>query len=172
MKREPLRRVVWRRVQSDGTTTRPTKTALRPHEEENVRAGVRLLRRRLRTWVAVSAKLGKTMDRVMRGERRVQDRWATLVARALSLPVDDVISGVFPQESRCPTWIRMSNRRMTRLTNAFSKKLENHKAAMALRFANYNLCRVHRSLRITPAVAAGVTDHVWSVEELLQAAGA
>lgn len=68
--------------------------------------------------------------------------------------------------------IRMSNRRMTRLTNAFSKKLENHKAAMALHFANYNLCRVHRSLRITPAMAAGVTDHVWSVEELLQAVGA
>lgn len=68
--------------------------------------------------------------------------------------------------------IRMSNRRMTRLTNAFSKKLENHKAAMALHFANYNLCRVHRSLRITPAMAAGVTDHVWSVEELLEAVGA
>jgi IS1 family transposase len=64
--------------------------------------------------------------------------------------------------------IRMSNRRMTRLTNAFSKKLENHKAAMALHFAHYNLCRVHRSLRITPAMAAGVTDHVWSVEELLE----
>lgn len=68
--------------------------------------------------------------------------------------------------------IRMSNRRMTRLTNAFSKKLENHKAAMALHFANYNLCRVHRSLRITPAMAAGVTDHVWSIEELLDAAAA
>ncbi len=68
--------------------------------------------------------------------------------------------------------IRMSNRRMTRLTNAFSKKLENHKAAMALHFANYNLCRVHRSLRVTPALAAGVTDHVWTVEELLDAAAA
>jgi IS1 family transposase len=68
--------------------------------------------------------------------------------------------------------IRMSNRRMTRLTNAFSKKLENHKAAMAMHFAHYNLCRVHRSLRITPAMAAGVTDHVWSVEELLEKASA
>jgi IS1 family transposase len=68
--------------------------------------------------------------------------------------------------------IRMSNRRMTRLTNAFSKKLENHKAAMALHFAHYNLCRVHRSLRVTPAMAAGVTDHVWSVEELLERASA
>ncbi len=68
--------------------------------------------------------------------------------------------------------IRMSNRRMTRLTNAFSKKLENHKAAMALHFASYNLCRVHRSLRVTPAMAAGITDHVWTVEELLDAAAA
>jgi IS1 family transposase len=68
--------------------------------------------------------------------------------------------------------IRMSNRRMTRLTNAFSKKLENHKAAMALHFANYNLCRVHRSLRVTPAMEAGVTDHVWSIDELLTEAGA
>jgi len=66
--------------------------------------------------------------------------------------------------------IRMSNRRMTRLTNAFSKKLANHKAAMALHFANYNLCRVHRSLRVTPAMAAGVTDHVWDVADLVDAA--
>lgn len=57
---------------------------------------------------------------------------------------------------------------MTRLTNAFSKKLENHKAAMALHFAHYNLCRVHRTLRVTPAMATGVSDHVWSVEELLE----
>ena len=68
--------------------------------------------------------------------------------------------------------IRMSNRRMTRLTNAFSKKLRNHKAAMALHFANYNLCRVHRTLRVTPAMAANVTDHVWTVEELLDAVDA
>ncbi len=68
--------------------------------------------------------------------------------------------------------IRMSNRRMTRLTNAFSKKIENHKAAMALHFANYNLCRIHRTLRMTPALAASATDHVWSFDELLDAAEA
>lgn len=66
--------------------------------------------------------------------------------------------------------IRMTNRRMTRLTNAFSKKLENHKAMMALTFANYNLCRVHRTLRVTPAMEAGVADHVWTVAELVDAA--
>lgn len=51
-------------------------------------------------------------------------------------------------------------RRFTRLTNAFSKKLENLKAAMALHLAHYNFCRVHRTLRATPAMEAGLTDHV------------
>lgn len=65
---------------------------------------------------------------------------------------------------------RMSVRRFTRLTNAFSKKWENHWAAVALWFAFYNFCRVHKSLRITPAMAAGISDHVWGVRELLEAA--
>jgi len=63
--------------------------------------------------------------------------------------------------------LRMACRRFTRLTNAFSKKLDNLKAAVALFFAYYNFCRIHGSLRITPAMAAGVTDRVWSLEELL-----
>lgn len=65
--------------------------------------------------------------------------------------------------------IRMACRRFTRLTNAFSKKLENLKAALALHFAYYNFVRIHRSLRVTPAMAAGVTDRVWGLEELLLA---
>lgn len=65
---------------------------------------------------------------------------------------------------------RMSNRRFTRLTNAFSKKWENHWAAVACWFAFYNFCRVHKSLRVTPAMAAGIADHVWDVRELLEAA--
>jgi len=60
---------------------------------------------------------------------------------------------------------RMGLRRFTRLTNAFSKKLENHFCAVSLHFMHYNFCRVHQTLKTTPAVAAGVTDHVWSVEE-------
>jgi hypothetical protein len=52
------------------------------------------------------------------------------------------------------------------LTNAFSKKLANLKAACALHFAYYNFCRVHQTLRVTPAMEAGITDHVWSLEEL------
>lgn len=63
---------------------------------------------------------------------------------------------------------RMSVRRFTRLTNAFSKKVENHVAALSLHFMHYNFCRVHRSLNgKTPAMAAGVTDHVWKLDELV-----
>ncbi len=61
----------------------------------------------------------------------------------------------------------MSMRRLTRLTNAFSKKLDNLKAAGALHFAHYNLCRIHGSLRITPAMAAGVTDRLWGIDDIV-----
>jgi IS1 family transposase len=64
--------------------------------------------------------------------------------------------------------IRMQMRRFTRLTNAFSKKLENLKAAVALHFAHYNFVRIHGSLRVTPAMEAGVTDHLWSISELIK----
>jgi IS1 family transposase len=62
--------------------------------------------------------------------------------------------------------MRMSMRRFTRLTNAFSKKVENHAYQVALHFMYYNFCRIHQSLRCTPAMEAGVSDHVWSVEEI------
>ncbi len=62
--------------------------------------------------------------------------------------------------------MRMSMRRFTRLTNAFSKKIENHSCAIALHYMHYNFCRIHKSLRVTPAMEAGVTDHVWSIEEV------
>lgn len=63
--------------------------------------------------------------------------------------------------------LRMSMRRLTRLTNAFSKKWENLNAAFALHFAWYNFGRIHKSLRMTPAMEAGITDHVWSIAELM-----
>jgi IS1 family transposase len=62
---------------------------------------------------------------------------------------------------------RMSVRRFTRLTNAHSKKIDNHIAAISLHFAHYNFCRVHQTLKTTPTVAAGVTDHVWKLDELV-----
>ncbi|MEK6285533.1 MAG: hypothetical protein AABO57_07315 [Acidobacteriota bacterium] len=65
--------------------------------------------------------------------------------------------------------VRMAMRRMTRLTNGFSRKWENLKAAYALYFAYYNFCRVHSTLRVTPAMESGITDHVWSLTELLAA---
>jgi IS1 family transposase len=63
--------------------------------------------------------------------------------------------------------MRMSMRRFTRLTNGFSKKLENHGHAVALHFMHYNFCRIHKTLRVTPAMEAGIADHVWSLEELV-----
>jgi IS1 family transposase len=63
--------------------------------------------------------------------------------------------------------MRMGMRRFTRLTNAFSKKIENLAAAVSLHFMHYNFCRVHQTLGTTPAVAAGVADHVWTLDELI-----
>ena len=63
--------------------------------------------------------------------------------------------------------VRMSCRRFTRLTNAFSKKVENHEAAVALHFMHYNFCRVHQTLRCTPAMEAGIASHVWTVAEVV-----
>jgi IS1 family transposase len=62
--------------------------------------------------------------------------------------------------------MRMSMRRFTRLTNAFSKKVENHAHAVSLHYMYYNFGRIHQSLRVTPAMEAGVADHVWSLEEI------
>lgn len=65
--------------------------------------------------------------------------------------------------------MRMAMRRFTRLTNAYSKKLSHLKAAVALHFAYYNFCRVHSSLRVTPAMEAGLTNHVWTIREMIEA---
>lgn len=85
-----------------------------------------------------------------------------------------VISGQ-PQVERISTsyvernnlTMRMQMRRFTRLTNGFSKKLENLKAAVALHFAHYNFCRIHSSLRVTPAMEAGITRHPWTIADFL-----
>ena len=61
----------------------------------------------------------------------------------------------------------MHIRRLTRLTNAFSKKMQNFKYAVALHFAYYNFVRMHKSLRMTPAMAGGVTDHIWTIADLI-----
>jgi IS1 family transposase len=66
--------------------------------------------------------------------------------------------------------VRMSSRRFTRLTNAFSKKLDNHRAAVSLFIAHYNFCRVHETIKTTPAVELGIADHVWTIATLIRAA--
>lgn len=86
----------------------------------------------------------------------------------IGMPNPDMICNSHIERSNLS--IRMQVRRMTRLTNAFSKKLRNHTAALALFFAYYNYCRVHMTLKTTPAVAARLTDHVWSVAELIDTA--
>ena len=83
-------------------------------------------------------------------------------------PVEELVSTSYVERQNLT--MRMGIRRFTRLTNAHSKKLENHGAAVALHFAHYNLVRVHQTLRVTPAMAAGVASTVWSMGDLLDAA--
>lgn len=63
--------------------------------------------------------------------------------------------------------MRMSMRPFTRLTNAFSKKIDNHRHAVALYFVHYNFCRIHQTVRVKRAMEAGITDHGWTLEELV-----
>jgi hypothetical protein len=62
----------------------------------------------------------------------------------------------------------MSMRRFTRLTNAFSKKLENHEHVLAIYFLYYNFCRVHQTIRVTPAIEAGISNHVCTIEKMVK----
>ena len=87
-------------------------------------------------------------------------------------PVKDLVSPSYVERSNLT--IRLMSRRFTRLTNAFSKKVENHTHAVALHFFAYNFCRSHQTLtkrrkgiKTTPAMASGLTDHVWKMEELI-----
>jgi hypothetical protein len=66
--------------------------------------------------------------------------------------------------------LTMSMRRFTRLTNAFSKKIQNHAAMVAIHAVHYNFARIHKTLRITPSMAAGLSDHVWSLKEIVMMA--
>ena len=90
-------------------------------------------------------------------------------------PIEELISTSYVE--RANLTLRMQQRRFTRLTNAFSKKAENHAHAVSLYFMYYNFCRAHTTLTqahpkhypTTPAMAAGLTDHVWKVEEIVSA---
>jgi len=84
----------------------------------------------------------------------------------LGEPVTEEISTSYVERQNLN--IRMENRRMTRLTNAFSKKIENHAHQLAINFAHHNFSRIHRTLRCTPAMAAGVTSTVWKIADLIR----
>jgi IS1 family transposase len=86
--------------------------------------------------------------------------------RIFGKPDMSLVSTSFVERSN-PT-LRMGNRRFTRLTNAFSKKLENHVHMLAITFMHYNFARKHATLKTAPAVAAGLADHVWSITEIVQ----
>ncbi len=84
--------------------------------------------------------------------------------RVVGKPDADKISTSFAERQNLT--MRMSMRRFTRLTNGFSKKVENHMHAISLHYMYYNFGRIHQTLRVTPAMEAGVTDHIWSLEEI------
>jgi hypothetical protein len=85
--------------------------------------------------------------------------------RVIGFPEPAHISTSYVERSNLT--IRMAMRRFTRLTNGFSKKVENHGHAIALHMVHYNFCRVHQTLRVTPAMEAGLTDHIWTIDELV-----
>lgn len=94
--------------------------------------------------------------------------------RIMGQPVEELVSTSYVERANLS--MRMGMRRFTRLTNAFSKKAENHAHAVSLYFMFYNFCRVHQTLtkdakgvHTTPAMAAGIADHVWKVEEIVAA---
>jgi transposase-like protein/IS1 family transposase len=113
------------------------------------------------------AQLIKVYRAVPDGERRYSP------AEVASVEVVSIMGKPDPKRvctsivERSNLSLRMGIRRFTRLTNAFSKKWENHWAAVVLWFAYYNFCRIHKTLRVTPAMEAGIADHVWELSELL-----
>lgn len=80
-------------------------------------------------------------------------------------PIKEDISTSYVERSNLT--MRMGMRRFTRLTNGFSKKVANHRAAVAIHFMHYNFCRVHKTLRVTPAMESGLANHVWELAELV-----
>lgn len=113
------------------------------------------------------AMLVKTYGNDFEGEKRYSPAVCTGCKKAAMIgnPDEQFVSTSYVERQNLT--MRMNMRRFTRLTNAFSKKLENHEHAVALHFMHYNFVRVHQTLKTTPAVAAGVADHVWAIDELV-----
>lgn len=92
----------------------------------------------------------------------------TIIGKTIGSPDYDHISTSYVERQNLT--MRMHMRRFTRLTNGFSKKAENHMHAVSLYFAFYNFAKIHKTLRVTPAMEAGISDHVWSIEEIVKLA--
>lgn len=92
----------------------------------------------------------------------------TVRTKVSGYPDDDHVSTSYVERQNLT--MRMGMRRFTRLTNGFSKKVENHAYAVALHYMHYNFARIHKTLRVTPAMQAGVSDHVWTLEEIAKLA--
>lgn len=116
------------------------------------------------------AMLVKMYGETVEGQKRYSPAQCTgAVKRKMAgNPDQDHVSTSFAERQNLT--MRMSMRRFTRLTNAFSKKVENHAHAIALHFMHYNFCRIHKSLKVTPAMAAGVSDTLWSLEDVVKMA--
>jgi len=112
------------------------------------------------------AQLVKHYGQTVEGQKRYSPPECIGVSRArvTGAPDPKHVSTSFVERQNLT--MRMSIRRFTRLTNAFSKKVTNHAHAVSLHFMFYNFGRIHKTLRVTPAMAAGVSDHVWSLEEI------
>ena len=113
------------------------------------------------------AMLVKTFGTEAAGESRYSPARfiATRKVSILGEPDEKLISTSYVERQNLT--MRMGMRRFTRLTNGFSKKIENHEAAVALHYMHYNFARIHQTLRITPAMAAGISNHVWSFQEIV-----
>lgn len=105
------------------------------------------------------------VDAAVEAARRYSPAAVVSVSRRQIIGAQHTVSTSYIERQNLT--LRMQQRRFTRLTNAFSKKLENHVAAVALYVAHYNFCRVHETLRVTPAMQLGVTDHIWTIGELV-----
>jgi IS1 family transposase len=190
---DPVWRVgdMWTYVATDAETKLVPSFLVGKREETTTRAFIRDLASRLKNRVqlstdglrqyedAIDAAFGGAVDyaqviKSFEGEAIGPGRYSppkvTGVAKTpiFGDPLEEHVSTSYAERNNLN--VRMGVRRYTRLTNAFSKKLENHVAATALHFAHYNFVRVHKTLRTSPAMAAGVSSTLWSTEDLASAA--
>nr|VFK37391.1 MAG: IS1 transposase [Candidatus Kentron sp. TC] len=113
------------------------------------------------------AMLVKLYGKTMEGEKRYSPSVCTGAKKVAITGNPDKAEVSTSYVERQNLTMRMSMRRFTRLTNAFSKKVENHMHAISLHYMHYNFCRIHQTLKVTPAMEAGITDRVWEIQDIL-----